>query len=170
MAGLALQRAILFTMFALLVVPLGAMALATWQDDRRGEPLPADAESPLVFPKPAMLRVAAYSQLLAYGAMAMMPASLAIAKLLEIESEWIIVPAFAFFPVGGFHLGMSAAIRCPRCNLRLLLNRQKRPRFGAPSKNWNAWAELLSTIRKRQPFRCMFCGQRYHFGEDVQQS
>ena len=158
-----MERAILFVMMGFLTAALVAMIVADLQDDRKPEPAPADTEPPMLIPDGTTLRVVAWLPIAALLSAPVTFLEIWLIQRFEIDNPLLVIPVFAIIPILGVFCAMAARIRCPRCQLRLLLNRKQRPRFGERSKNRSAWGEMLYRIRKGRAFCCLFCGQRYHF-------
>ena len=115
-----------------------------------------------LFPRLSLLRTAAFAAVGAWVAIPIFLLSIALGSTALWRSE-----SFVFGTLGValglafLYIVLALALKCPSCRRHLLLQLFSNPTFGERFLGLDAWASIVLRVVRRQPFRCMYCGQQY---------
>lgn len=73
----------------------------------------------------------------------------------------LVVSLFVFFLLALAYMPLAFSIRCQSCRKHILVQWNTEPRYAQKSYGMDGWASIIVRILKREPFRCMYCGQSY---------
>lgn len=114
------------------------------------------------FPQLPLLRTAALSVIGAWVAIAICLLSVALGATALWRSESLVLGSLGAFVGLALIYGVLAfSIKCPACSRHLLIQSFSKPPFGERIFGFDAWASIVLRVTRRQPFRCMYCGQQY---------
>lgn len=129
---------------------------------RRGHDTPRDR--PIYFPNIVGLLFACFFYLIAWGALLYPILFFVITALDKSYSlsfnpiaclEVIFWCLLALLPINHF-------VRCKHCHKRLLVQEFETPDYVEPVMGMKGWSSIVIRVITRRPFRCMYCGQKYH--------
>jgi len=77
------------------------------------------------------------------------------ASLPAMFSFTLLIVTVALVPI---YVLLASTLRCPCCSQHILLQHTTHPKH---AKNLNGWLSTAYRAALRQPFQCMYCGQKY---------
>ena len=145
---------------------VAAGLLIAWVDARFRCPPSAAGNTARAYPKQQLLRAAAMVVAIAWASILAFIVALAAILVLAafdvpVSALPFVIPMFVTLVMAIIYLGLAFRIRCRVCANHVLIQKTTQPPFQETRQGFDGWATIVLRVLRRQPFRCMYCGQRY---------
>ena len=113
------------------------------------------------YPRAKLLRFSAFS--VALGWLGLLAAFVCLLTMWVSETAKIafLICLAVALPLGLLGQLLALRVRCVTCARRLLDQVTTKPKYSEKVYGVEGGSAIVVRIVKRQPFRCMYCGQRY---------
>jgi len=152
------------TLVAGLIGGLVAASLAARANRAFRPPPPRDQSPAERYPRALALVIAAHLVVTAWISIGLFLLLVLLAAAGLRPGAFMFLPPGIFVAAAAVYFALVVSLRCNSCSRRVLLQSTTTPPYAEPLRGLNAWGSIVVRVVSRAPFRCMYCGQRYHVG------